>query len=472
MDRVLLTHTPWTAAIPFPPNETPLPFQLPAARFLLERNRSYLAADPGLGKTIIAMLAANALSISRDMMPAIAYLCPPFLMPNVENEVDRWTLVQMSRERVRPGIRPTDDLLLIPDSLVGRAQIVVAIEHWAAEMRAKNRETVLFVDEAHRFKNADSQRTKALFGFKPKGEAEVRGVVDSFDRVVLMSGTPMVNGRPMELYAPLAKLAPETIDHMNVFEYGRKFCAGHRNQFGWDFSGASNLDELKRRTQPKFMLRLRKADVLKDLPPKTEDLVLIEEAMPEKLFKMDQKLLVAYSPEKTFRRGPSVAGELPDGDHVASHRRELGIAKAPLAVSYIHSLLSETDEALLVFAWHKDVIRILADGLKEFSPLIITGDVDKEKRFERVKLFQSDPAYRVMILNIQAGGVGFNLTKASRGVFVEFSWVPGENDQASDRMHRIGQRDNVYLQYLVYKNSMDREVLESNFRKRKHTNRI
>ena len=57
-------------------------------------------------------------------------------------------------------------------------------------------------------------------------------------------------------------------------------------------------------------------------------------------------------------------------------------------------------------------------------------------------------------------------------VFAEFSWVPGDNDQASDRAHRIGQRDSVLVQYLLYRNSVDRTVLSAIFAKRRSTAHI
>ncbi len=78
----------------------------------------------------------------------------------------------------------------------------------------------------------------------------------------------------------------------------------------------------------------------------------------------------------------------------------------------------------------------------------------------------------MLIGNYLAMGIGFTLTKATRGLFVEFSWVPGENEQAGDRMHRIGQTGSVHIQYMVYKNSIDKKVIEALLRKRKATNII
>ncbi len=83
-----------------------------------------------------------------------------------------------------------------------------------------------------------------------------------------------------------------------------------------------------------------------------------------------------------------------------------------------------------------------------------------------VEKFQNKKRHRVMVGNIVACGLGFTLTKATQVFFVEYSWCPKINEQAADRAHRIGQRNNVYVRYMVFANSLDRVVLETDLRKR------
>lgn len=419
LHRKLLTVTPWSGDVPFPPTETPLQFQLDAVRFALERNRSYLALDPGLGKTICAAIISNALKL-----PAV-YICPPFLLKNVDAEMKRWCTGKMP--------------IVFPDT---------QLENFHSTTNK-----LLFVDEAHRFKNDASQRTKFLFN----------KILPLFDKVVFLSGTPMPN-RPIELFPVLSHAAPETIDNMSKFEFGRKYCAGYKGKWGWDFSGASNVKELAAQVMGKFMLRLKKEDVLKELPPKTHEMVFLSGDLPPSVTEFDKKILGENSGEDVMK---AALGE----DHIASYRRELGLAKVPHAVEYLDFILESTDESVLVFAIHKDVIHQMAHALRKYTPFIITGEVKTDYRQDIANAFQNGKS-RVLLLNIQAGGIGFNLTRANRVVFVEFSWVPGENDQASDRAHRIGQKDNVLCQYLVYRDSIDAKVLESNFRKRKTINQM
>lgn len=454
--KVLLTVSPWTGGVYHSPEETLKPFQLEAAVFALSRNRAYLGLDPGLGKTPIAATIANTLYHSKQGC-AVVYICPPFLTRNTEYEFKKWANFLTNIKRYEPE-EPKAQTLIVPDSIINREVVQKELIQFVRYARERGISPILFVDEAHRFKNPTAGRTKAIFGGKKQ-----KGLAAHFDRVYYMSGTPMPN-RPVELYPVLSHSAPETIDFMNFFDYGRKYCGAFKNEYGWDFSGASNVPELASKVIGKFMIRMKKDDVLKDLPPKTEEMVLIGDDLPPKLASVDSKVLKEFSPEDLM------AGRF--SEHISTYRKELGLYKVKEAGLYLKSLLEETEESVLVFAIHKDVIATLEHDLKEFEPIVITGDTDMKVRHEYVKEFQSNISRRLFIGNIQAAGTGLTLTKASRVVFVEFSWVPADNDQASDRAHRIGQRDNVFVQYLVFKNSIDRQVIETVLRKKKSTDKF
>jgi SWI/SNF-related matrix-associated actin-dependent regulator 1 of chromatin subfamily A len=423
INRILLLHEPWAGRISYPKNFKPMPFQLDGVVFAMSRNRSYLAFDPGLGKT------ATAAMIARTLKPLhVVYICPPFLKQTVQYEFEKLDAPLT---------------LVVGDSMIHRD----AVQKEIGQLTQKGN-SLLFVDEAHRFKTENSRRTKTLF----------KTITPLFSKVVFLSGTPMPN-RPIELFPLLSSAAPETIDFKNKFEFGRKYCAAHRNGFGWDFNGASNMKELAEKVKGAFMMRRRKSEVLKDLPPKTEELVLIGDNLSPTLSAVDRGILKSFSPE-------DLMGHLAPNDHVSTYRKELGKLKSPKAAAFIKEILDDTTESILVFAIHKDVVARLAKDLSDYNPLIITGDVPTQKRNQIVTLFQNDNTQRVIIGNVDACGLGFTLTKATRVVFAEFSWVPAINDQASDRAHRIGQKDNVLVQYLVFKNSIDRTVIETILRKR------
>lgn len=439
---------PWSGRIKCPPKLSPLPFQPGAARFAIERNRSYLALDPGLGKGVVAALILNALGLH-----PVVYICPPFLALTVQEELCKWLVKPWSPLDVRiyddkECSQKTPGILIVPDSMAGNVLGENEGAHEAIEFMRDRGGATLIIDEAHRYKTAGAQRTEGLFRF-----------AHGFKRIVFLSGTPMPN-RPHELYPILSRFAPETIDFMTEKAYGMKYCAGFYDGFGYDYKGASNVKELATKVRSTFMLRLRKKDVLKQLPPKTEELVFLANDLPPQMAVVDREMLKRYSPEDTLR----VSDE-----HISSYRKRLGLVKAPLAIGFIRDLLEDGDESILVFAEHIDVIAKLEKGLAKFKPLVITGSTPKKRRHAIVKEFQTNKTRRLFLGNKKACGVGFTLIKATRVIHVEPGWVPGDDDQATDRAHRIGQLDNVFVQYLVFKNSFDRTVMDKNLRKRKTT---
>ncbi len=442
LNRHCLQVSPWEHALPLPPEGLALlPHQTEAVQFALARNHCYLGLDPGLGKTPVAAMIARALG------KRIVYICPPFLLYNVMSEFRRWG---------------AEDLIYIfPDSLLIREDtqdIIRRLAHGAWSY-------TIVIDEAHRFKNPESKRTQALFG-----KGRVDGLVQHFERQIYMSGTPMPN-RPIELFPVLSKAAPETIDHMDYFKYGLRFCAGRRTDYGWDFSGASNMAELNERViHPKgpFMLRMKKE--LLNLPPKIEEVFVVSADMSPRLAQMDKGLGEQYGDvEDLIKHQLAKADGREDGAelHTATYRRLLGVEKVKATADYVKYILDESDESVIVFAYHKDVIAGLVDELKAHIPLVIDGTTKIEDRHARVKQFQESTAHRLVIANYVAGGIGFTMTKATRVLMAEFSWVPGENDQAGDRAHRIGQTKSVLVQYVVYKDSLDKAVVETLLRKRK-----
>lgn len=426
--RVSITQTPWAGAIESPLRTTLFPFQEKAIRWAIERNKSYLGLDPGLGKTICAVAIARMLAI-----PTV-YICPPFLVKNVQNEWNTRSDWDSS-------------FYIFPDSKLISDKSRKLLNEFLN--RNPSKEKLLIVDEAHRFKNPTAKRTAVL----------LQKVMGHFSRVVFMSGTPMPN-RPMELFSILDAAAPDTIDFMTRHQFGVKYCQAHQNQYGWDYTGAQNVPELAERVKKTFLLRIKKKDVLPELPPKIESIIFLNGKLPSKIFEMDRKVLATHSPEDLMK------GEIGE-EHIASYRRELGILKVESTAVYLQSLLEETDEKILVFAIHKEPIAELARELAAYDPLVITGAVGVGTRQEIVDKFQTQEAHRILILNIQSGGTGFNLTMANRVVFLEFAWTDADNQQASDRAHRIGQRDSVLVNYMVYENSVDRKVLEVALKKRK-----
>jgi len=451
LNKVMLSITPWTKPLPHPDHLKPMIYQTIAAKFALARNRSYLAMAPGTGKTPTAALIINALH--HQSTHKFIYICPPFLARDVEDKIDTWS-PHVGVEHFKEP-RLFGNLLILPSTMLGHKDTLAAIKYFR-----KGHPLVGIVDEAQYFKSDESDRTRFLFGHKEK-----QGLVSLFDRTIYLSGTPMPN-RPLELYPVLSAAAPETIDFMTRDQFGLKYCAGRYDGYGYDFSGASNLRDLAAKVVGTFMFRLKKSEL--PLPPVTEEVVIVGDDMKSELVKFEQQLLRDYDVEDLMKDQIEKQYKAQDM-HLMTYQRLLGLHKVPHAITLLDHMLEESDESVLVFAKHKEVVQALYQKAfeKGYFPVVITGDVPSEKRYDLVKQFQSNPKRRVMIGNLKAMGVGFDITKATRVLNVEPDWTPATNDQGRDRAHRYGQTKPVFVQYLCFANSVDKRVLDVILKKRK-----
>jgi SWI/SNF-related matrix-associated actin-dependent regulator 1 of chromatin subfamily A len=420
----------------WPEGLTPFPHQLEAVDFALSGPYKYIFAKPGLGKTIEAALIWN----KRPGLK-VFYICPPFLVANTEEEFSKWC-----------GRKP----YVISDSMLAKDETLFQMKK--AFGVSKKEERILFVDEAHRFKNLTAGRTKHLF----------KNYFKEFGRVVFMSGSPMPNTRPKELWPVLRNAAPEIFGH-NFFNFACKYCGAFKGPFGWNFDGFTNRKEFKIRLTRSFML-IQKKDLL-DLPPKREGILTVgDNQLPKELEGFETAIKANPAYEDIVRGDVLEFHDIENPDiHQATYLKLLGGYKLKYVIPFVEDLLENTKENILLFAVHKSVILGLKNAFKEFNPIVIDGGVPKEKRQGLVKKYQESKKHRLFIGNIQACGLGFTLTKAERVIFIEFSWVPDENNQAADRAHRIGQTKSVLVQYTVLKGSVDQRRMESLLRKTKQS---
>lgn len=455
IDRVMLRVTPWTGRIFYPQRKKPYDFQPSCASFALSRNRSYLALDPRLGKTIVAAMVINTHACNA------IYICPPFLVPTTVDKLQDWMLFGLHVGRYShpwEGSSPWPNVVVVPDTMIHRRTFKEFVRVFIAKSKYDNRPVRLFIDEAHRYKDMKSRRSRALFN----------RIAPQFDFVTHLSGTPIPNC-PAELYPVLNNHAPETIDFMDMHKFGRYFCAGKKTPFGWNYVGSSNEEELGRRVKKDFMMRIKRHEVVKNLPPVINEMILIDDTLPPQIARLDKQLNDAFADEKDL-----VKDKITESPHLATYRKELGKLKVTPAFDFINSILDDTKEKLLVFAIHKEAIANLVGKLRKegWPTLAITGDTPMKERTGVVELFQNSAMHRVLVGNIQAMGLGFDLWRADRAIFVEFSWTPGDNAQATDRLYKVGKQENVFAQYLVYKDSLDHNILRTNFRKQEGINRV
>ncbi|ETX03589.1 MAG: hypothetical protein ETSY1_46825 (plasmid) [Candidatus Entotheonella factor] len=352
-----------------------------------------LADHMGLGKTLEALVAAKALQRTRDCR--VFVVCPASLRSVWAQEA-------------------------------ANVEVSIEIFSWAKLPKPLDHAPYLLIgDEAHYIQDSRSKRTQ---GFLELAQAQTCVAVWA------LTGTPLKNGRPINLY-PLLAACDHPLSHDRL-HYHKHYCAGYNRPLGrkgsvWDVSGAAHLDELAAETGD-VILRRTKADCL-DLPPKIRQRKPAElEAKASRAYHQDIAKRVA-----DYRRRAQDGEVDPDAEALVTLNilRQVGSRyKVSAAVELAESLL-EQGEAVVIFTEFVDSARQLHEAL---GGELLTGETPAEERQPMVERFQSG-ASRVWVSTIRAGGVGLTLTAASHVLLVDRPWTPGDAEQAEDRCHRIGQ---------------------------------
>jgi SWI/SNF-related matrix-associated actin-dependent regulator 1 of chromatin subfamily A len=293
---------------------------------------------------------------------------------------------------------------------------------------------LVILDECHLARSPEARRTKIVVSLKAQ-------------RRLALSGTPLLN-RPIELYPVLSWLSPSGWPVNGYWAFAHRYCGACYNGFGWDVSGASNLPELSHRLRS-MMIRRVKSEVLPELPSKIRTVI---ELVPTPGMKQ------AIKRERAVYELPSLNVDYAsiDWDNLSRVRHETALAKLPLVIDYVREMLEGCVPKVVVFAYHRDVIAQLREGLRQYCPVILIGGMGSKERQASIDAFHAEPSVRVFLGNIQAAGVGITLAPASSAcVFAEMSWVPAEMTQCEDRLHRIGTRDCVTVHHLVLEGSLD-----------------
>ena len=418
----------------FPDGYELYPFQYVGVHFAqLAGGRCLIGDDMGIGKTIQAIAH---IALNQDKLPALIVV-PASVKYNWLKECETWlpSLNTVVLEGRKGDIPRADIVICNYDIMSYREESLLTYKGLGFN--------IVVCDESHYLKNSKAKRTQATLSVAQESES-----------VICLSGTAITN-RPNEFFTTLNLLRPN--EFPSFFNYGLSYCDGHETRFGWDFSGASNTDELHSRTRD-FCIRRLKSEVLTELPDKVRT---IHDIQPSKAdVKRYKHLHRTWMDEYEMY----VNGEgLPQGfvlNMLTALRHECGLIKVPSTVQYIKDYNEITGKPLVVFAHHQDVLKgiwmeLSNDKDKKWRLAGISGDMPANKRQLAVEAFQ-DGRLDVILCSTMAAKEGITLTAADTVVFVEREWVPGWEEQAEDRVNRIGQDSNsVHAVYLSVADTID-----------------
>ena len=417
----------------FPEGLELFPFQKVAVAFAeASDGRCLIGDEMGIGKTISAIGYAAA---NPEMRPAIV-VCPANVKYNWVKEVSKWLPSEdvYAIAKGKDEVRSADWIVINYDLVTKKLD----------ELRAVNAQLIV-LDEVHYLKNRGSKNNPV------KRTVSTLELAKYIPQILALSGTA-ISSRPSEFFNTLNLIRPAQFS--SFWNFAQRYCDPWHNGYAWNFDGASNIKELNGLTRDMCIRRLKK-EVLPELPPKRRTFLPIhldrKERRPYDLAQeeWDRRIDDYYLNNQPMPQG-MMLNMLNDLRHIC------GRIKVKYASEWIQEYNEQTGRPIVVFTHHRDVMNNLGMRLKDGLVVdTISGDVSSKQRQEIVDNFQ-DNEIDVLICNTIAAKEGITLTAADTVLFLEREWVPTDEEQAEDRVYRIGQEsDSVHAVYISCAGTID-----------------
>lgn len=508
------------------------PFQRAGIQYALDAKRTFIADIMGLGKTLQALAAIEVAqaypavvvcpgyaklnwenevdrwlphrtqevlyaNTPADYDADITILNYDILTDGWEGDSDRLSLKRELAEML--AAEEAGEMTNLPRVRVLRKSIrdlekearsssrqIILSEHTRRLMELKPQSVV--GDEFHYCRNEGSQRTQGMYALARSLE------YDKYDDRYFfgLTGTPTKHGRNLEYAIPLDIMGRLKEVFGGYWKFAYHYCNVKRLPDaaggGITFEGAKNSLELNTRLRGHCYVR-RLTEEITDLPPKRFGEVYLELTNAEEYrfaskdtiewyrekVREDEEFLASIAhlseedqEEEKINRGNQAAVKASGAEmliRMNALRRLSGQGKIKGTIDWIHGFLDNEGEKLVVAAWHRDVVEAIA---KEFKAPKIMGGMNPRKVEENKRSFQEDPETRIIVINIESGGVSHTLTAAHHMIFVEYPWSPGDMDQTIQRAYaRINDMHGIMVWRTIAKEALDVALLSILSKKRR-----
>lgn len=435
----------------------PYKHQEEAIKFGLTHDKWLLLDDMGLGKTASIIHIAEELKYQGKIKHCLIICGIATLRGNWKKEIKlhsnesfivigekinkKGTLTYTTiKDRINQMINNIDEFFIIVNIETLRDDdFVEAINYGSNDI------DMIVVDEVHKCSNKQSQQGSNFLKLKGKYK-------------IAATGTLLTNA-PVNAYLPLKWL---DIDKSNLTLYKRQYCE-FGGFGGHEIIGYKNLDILKEEIELNS-LRRTKEEVLKDLPEKTIIREIITLSDEHRKFYQDVKHGVKEECNKinlntsnllslvTRLRQATACPQILTTNNIKSSKLER-------CIELTNDLISR-GEKVVIFSTFKESVKYLAELLKDYKPLICTGDSKQQEIDEAVDIFQKDPAKKLIIATHQKMGTGVTLNSASYMIFVDTPFTAAQFAQACDRIYRIGTKRPVFIYNLICEDTIDERVAQ------------
>jgi len=428
---------------------TPYKYQCIGSKFLLHTLDGLLAMDMGTGKSITSILACE---MAQDINKVLV-IVPSYLRMNYQKEVIKFTkhkkvyVIGLNKKEQVSTIDEAKYIIVNYDFFSKNTKKFEEMYNQIIDTYMIKDVNVVILDEAHYIKNTDSNRTENIINFIE---------TQKFKYKFLLTGTP-IPSRITELYVLFKILCPSEI--RNKVYFYETYCGLRYNARKKEYEqiGEPDLEMLNQKMNG-LMFRVKKEQVLHDLPEKIVNDVIIEMT--------DEELRQYKDIENALKQFDWDSFSLKDTDnkkvYVLSILTRLRQFTSSIKFKYMKDIIplyNRENQKVLVFDEYKGCLNALYEEFKDNSALYTGDDTDMISRQNKVDLFQSDSNELMnLFLTKQSGNAGLTLTKSSTIFDITLSYVPSVNEQCYSRAHRISQKNSVVVNKVLVANTIDEDI--------------
>ena len=407
--------------------------------------RALLGIDCGLGKTAISL---SYLKQHPACFPCVI-ICPASLKYQWRREAKIWTGLKAF---IAEGTNPDEAILNKPpkisiinyDILFKRKskKRVDKGKSWTDFLK-QLKPNLIVIDECQRI------------GGRSKCSAAVKELCRGVPSILALSGTPFTS-KPIEIFPVLNILKPNVFSSKLLF--AERYCDPRWTLFGMKYDGLSHGNELHDLLLENALVRRRMIDVLPELPEQIDEMIPVPISNEMDYMQADEDL-IQWLQEIDLAKAER-ASKAVEFSKIGYLLQLAAKGKIPYLIEWVNNFLEESDEKLVVFATHREMLNALQEGCQAKS-IMIHGGVTGKDRDKAVEVFRSDNRVRVCFANIRAAGTGLDgLQVANNVLLAELDWAPGKIKQAIHRCYRIGTKKTVIAYWVVAEGTIEERICE------------
>lgn len=406
---------------------------------------SILADDMGLGKTVQVLSAILYFKEQNQFdNESSLIIVPPTLISNWENEIKKFTpelsyYIYHGTNRTFP--LEAYDIILTSYGVVRLDLDLFLDTNWK----------ICVIDEAQNIKNPNTEQTKAIKSIKAQTK-------------IALTGTPIEN---------------RLMDYWSIFDFVNKGYLSTKDDFKRQYivpieklEDNEILKNLRTIAKPFVMRRLKTDnDIKKELPDKlVNDIYCTLSKKQIKLYNaILDEIFFDIENSKGIQRKGIILKILTALKQTCNHPAQfLDIKKPTIKESGKMELLADIlenildmDEKVIIFTQYVEMGKLIQQLIsKKFKTdvLFLHGSQTLKEKTEIINTFQENQDYKIFVATLKTGGTGLNLTAASNVIHYDLWWNPAVENQATDRVHRIGQEKDVMVYRFITKGTLEEEI--------------